>query len=329
MVTAGNHDFSLRLERAEISRLTWALVISLALHLLVFGTYKAGRSLGWWERWHTPAWLKSAKKLAEVFDKKQPLPQQEREVPLIFLDVSPSQAVPEAPKEAKYYSDKNSQAANQQADVDSNVPKIAGDQTQVPRTETIPREKYTPLQPSRPAQAQEAQEEVKPKPTYAPGDLVMAKPEQERKSDGKAQEARPRTLKEARARQAENRLPGEQMKQEGGVRRRLEISSLDAKATPFGAYDAALVEAISQRWYNLLDARDYALDGRGKVVLQFHLHFDGRITDMNMAENSVGEVLGLLCEKAVLDPAPFGVWPPDMRRMLGDMRSIQFTFYYN
>lgn len=113
------------------------------------------------------------------------------------------------------------------------------------------------------------------------------------------------------------------------MRRKLEISSLDAKATPFGAYDAALVEAISQRWFSLLDQRDYASDGRGKVVLQFALHYDGRITEMEVAQNTVGEVLGLICQKAVLDPAPFATWPGDMRRLMGDTRHIQFTFYYN
>jgi hypothetical protein len=114
------------------------------------------------------------------------------------------------------------------------------------------------------------------------------------------------------------------------VMRRLEISSLDTKATPFGAYDAALVEAISKRWFTLLDQRDYASDSRGKVVLHFRLYYDGSVKHMEVPENSTGsEVLGLLCRKAVEDPAPFPSWPSDMRRMLGDTRSIQFTFYYN
>jgi hypothetical protein len=77
----------------------------------------------------------------------------------------------------------------------------------------------------------------------------------------------------------------------------------------------------------LLEARNYS--SGGKVVLQFHLHYDGRVTDMVVAENTAGEVLGYVCEKAVLDPAPFGVWPGDMRRLLGETRSIQFTFFYN
>jgi hypothetical protein len=59
------------------------------------------------------------------------------------------------------------------------------------------------------------------------------------------------------------------------------------------------------------------------------LHYDGRITDMKVAESTTGEVLTLICQKAVLDPAPFAAWPSDLRRAQGDIRSIQFTFYYN
>ena len=49
---------------------------------------------------------------------------------------------------------------------------------------------------------------------------------------------------------------------------------------------------------------------------------------MKVAESTAGEVLSLICQKAVLDPAPFATWPSDMRRTLGDTRNIQFTFYY-
>jgi len=252
----------------------------------------------------------------------------------MFVNVSPAQATAEPPKDAKFYSDKNSRAANPEPVKITETPKIDGKQVQVAKTEDIPREKFVPLQPARPVQpSQEAQPEVKPKPAYAPGDLTMAKPSPTpRKEDGDATEAklpRPRTVKEALARQQDRRPPGEKMKQEGGVTRRAEFASLDTKATPFGEYDANLIDAVRERWYTLLDQRDYASDSRGKVVLHFRLHYDGRITDMDVAENSAGAVLGLICQKAVLDPAPFAAWPSDMRRTLGDIRSIQFTFYYN
>jgi outer membrane biosynthesis protein TonB len=327
--------WSLRHEQAEVSRLAWAFAISLALHLLIFGTYQTGKKYHLWQTLHLPAWLHMPKILQEAFKKPPPPPPPQRQdLPLIFVNVNPGQATAEAPKDAKFYSDKNSRAANPEPDKITETPKIDGKQTQVVKTEDIQHEKFLPLQPSAPAKpAQEPEPEVKPKPAYTPGDLTLAKPSPTPQTNaGDAKEAkppRPRTLKEALARQQDNRVPGEKMRQEGGVQRRNQMASLDTKATPFGAYDAALIEAISQRWYTLLDERDYAAESRGKVVVQFRLHYDGRVTDMKVAESTTGEVLSLLCQKAVLDPAPFGAWPSDMRRTLGDIRNIQFTFYYN
>jgi hypothetical protein len=80
----------------------------------------------------------------------------------------------------------------------------------------------------------------------------------------------------------------------------------------------------------LLDSRDYARDRTGKVVLEFRLNYVGRITDMKVVENTVDELLCLLCQKAVMDPAPFAPWPSDLRRLVGaDYREVRFTFYYN
>ena len=64
-------------------------------------------------------------------------------------------------------------------------------------------------------------------------------------------------------------------------------------------------------------------------MLHFSLHYDGRVTDMTVSETTVSEVLSLLCQKAILDPAPFTTWPAEMRRMMGESRNIQITFYYN
>jgi hypothetical protein len=330
-------------ERVELSRLTWAFVISLALHLLIFGTYKAGNRFGWWQSVHWPRWFQSARMLTELVKKKelQP-PKPPPEAPLMFVDVSPEQAVAEPPKDAKFYSSKNSQASNPEATPDTGQPKIDGTQNKVIKTEDVPKEKFVPLQPTPPPTPpppkpvetpRPPQEEVKPKATQPPGDLAMAKPDALLPKDDSQDEkpkSRPLTIAEARVRQQNsNRLPGEKMLQAGGARRHLELTSLDAKATPYGAYDEALVEAISQRWYSLLDERDYASEARGMVVIQFTLQYDGHITAIDVSESSVSGVLSYLCQKAVEDPAPYEPWPTDMRRVLGDVRHIQFTFYYN
>jgi hypothetical protein len=89
-----------------------------------------------------------------------------------------------------------------------------------------------------------------------------------------------------------------------------------------------LIDAIRQCWYDLLDNQKYAADYSGKVVLQFELHSDGRITDLKVAGNSAGEIPGWLCETAVDKPSPYAPFPPDMRRSIGETRHIQFTFFY-
>jgi hypothetical protein len=119
------------------------------------------------------------------------------------------------------------------------------------------------------------------------------------------------------------------MKQEGGVHR-IDMPSLDTEATPLGLYDRALIDAVANCWYGLLDAQAYALDYRGKVMLEFQLHSDGRVSDIKIAENTTGEsVPGLLCQTAIDKPNPYAAFPPEVRRIVGETRHIQFTFYYS
>lgn len=342
MADAVASTMHLRPDRREHLRLMPAFVLSLAVHLLVFGAYKTAQHFQWRADVLLPHWLKHDRRLEPKPTDLQPAFPAD-EPPLVFVNVSPAQAVAEPPKQAKFYSDKSSLAANPEADKDTGVPKITGTQEQVPKTEDTPRNPFDRLQPALPVEpvvpaeptppAQAAappQEEARPKPVQTPGDLAIAKPDPNpRRDSGPADRPRPRTLVEARARM-ENQPPGQKMKQDGGVRRRLEFAALDAKATPFGAYDAAFINAVSQRWFDLLDAKRYDGYQRGKVVLQFALNYDGRITDMKVLEKSVGEDLSLICEMAVLDPAPYAPWPSDLRRLVGgNQRKVQFTFYYN
>lgn len=327
MTFDGVHEISLRPDRRESSRLAWAFGISLAVHLLAWGTFETGRKFHVWEKLQAPAWMKA---LALPVPKPVKKDEPQREIPLVFINVNPEHAAAEPPKDTKYYSSHNSRAANPEADRNTDMPKITGTQTQVAKTEDVPREKFEKLQPSFPV-APEPEPEAKPKPTLSPGDLTLAKPDlNPRTETGDAERSRPRTIKEALARKQLDRVPGQKMKQDGGVQQRAKFSMVDAKGTSFGAYDAAFIEAVSQRWYDLLDGIRYDGLKPGKVVLQFHLNYDGRITEMKVAESSVDQMLSLLCEKAVLDPAPFEKWPMEMRRMIGrDVRPIQFTFYYN
>jgi outer membrane biosynthesis protein TonB len=320
--------------RPTIQPMVVALLLSIATHALIFGVlivlgvaaavYDAARH-------NTVAELKKVQELHPV--RQQP----QQEVELVFVDVDPSQAAKEAPKDAKYYSAVNSKAANLDSKLDTDTPKITGNQTHVPQTETAPRSKAMPLQPSPPPEPKppvEEKAEAHPKGGQKPGDLAMAKPTPKPAETKTTEESedpsvethkRPRTLAEARK---QNHLPSEPIKQDGGVKAHLS-PAFSVQASPWGAYDKALVDAISGRWYDLLENQDFARGRTGKVIIEFRLNYDGRILQMRVIENDVDEILSLLCQKAIQDPAPFAPWPNDMRRMMGaDYRDVRFTFFY-
>ncbi|MGA2853536.1 MAG: hypothetical protein ABSE90_05345 [Verrucomicrobiota bacterium] len=309
MAETANRLESLQFSRRETARLALALALSLAAHLSVWGSYEAGKRLDVWRLIPRLAWLQPAPKMNPAAPKTEP--------PLEFVMVE--QPSTEAPKSAKYYSSKNSRAANPDANRDDNVPKLNGTQTEVAKTETVPKPDFNKLQPApRPVNPKPAQ----PTPAVGPGDLSLGKPREQTPP-------RPRTIQEALAQSQPHRSPGVEMKQDGGVHRVALSPSFDAKATPFGQYDSDFVDAVTYRWYSLLDSQKFALDRTGKVMLRFHLNYDGTITDMTELQNSVGVLLGYVCQKAINDPAPFKPWPEDMRRLVGaNYREITFTFYY-
>ena len=154
-----------------------------------------------------------------------------------------------------------------------------------------------------------------------PRDSKPAEPES-------AKQKRPRTLAQARRQNVE--LIGKKMKQKGGMDRFRLQSTPNLLKTPFGNYDAAVIQAIQQRWFDLLEL-SIVQNTRGKVVLKFWMKSDGSVSDLKVVENSAGCVLqSRACETAVRDPAPYDPWPEDMRRFIqSDPREIQFTFYYN
>lgn len=353
-------SISLRLSRPDQSRLLYALVVSLLLHALIWGIYKLETRYHILEAFHLPRSLHLVKpRMVDPLQVAKKIEEEtRREIPLTFIDVNPDVATAEAPENTQFYSSANSRAANPKADKDTQLPKIEGTQDKVLRTETVPVSAPKPMQPAVAAKPDTVPQnpappaprppdtkpdvktvtEQQPKPAAPAGDLALGKPVKPEETkpapaetESTAPKSRPRTLAEARARLAQaGRLAGEQVKQDGGTRRQALTASFDVKATPFGAYDSAIIYAVQNRWYYLLESGGFARDRSGKVLLEFKLHYDGRVTELKVIENSVDELLCLLCQKAILDPAPFERWPTDLRRLVGaDFRVVTFTFYYN
>jgi hypothetical protein len=287
---------------------------------------------------------------------------EQQESPKEFVEVTRSQATPEPPKEARYYSANNSRAANRDTKQDSNVPRIDGTQERVAKTATTPREqameqpkpllnspnvetkaiqpntsinesreKASVLERAQDLKLAKVKESViplekKPVVTVVPQLQTPAVPTQNKSEH----QVRPRKLAAVARKASESVMPGEAMKQPGGIKRYGLESSLDVRSTEFGAYDAAIIAAIQKRWYDLLDDRDLPRGEVGRVVLQFRLRSDGRITDMREVESDVSSTLGWMCRRAVEEPAPYAEWPSDLRRLVGkDYREVRFVFHYN
>lgn len=316
MAETANRFESLQFNRRETGRLSLVLALSLAAHLFVWGSYEAGKKLGVWQRMPRLAWLQPAPKMIPPVQKPEP--------PLEFVMVEQPSA--EAPANVKYYSSKNSRAANPDASRDINIPKLNGTQTDVPKTETVSKPDFNKLQPApKPMNPEPAQ----PAPAVEPGDLTLGKPQDSQQQQQEQTPPRPRTIQQALAQSQPHRSPGVEMKQDGGVPNVKLSASFDVKATPFGQYDSDFVDAVTYHWYSLLDSQKFALDRTGRVMLRFHLNYDGTITEMTVLQNTVGDLLGYVCQKAINDPAPFKPWPADMRRLVGaNYREITFTFYY-
>ncbi|MEO8428245.1 MAG: hypothetical protein ABI651_14135 [Verrucomicrobiota bacterium] len=320
-----------------------AFAISIAFHLALFGSLEMNQRFRWLNKNPLITWLKEALLQPLVTLPKETTksaPDTRPEVPLLFVDVDPAQAVLEPPQETKYYSSLSSRAANPDPKTDANVPRIDGQQIKIPKSFDTLRPQPIPVPPAQPPQEKQSESKadettLKRKGGQPEGDLSLAKPQL---NSGPSQDnpghselrasppPRPRTL--AAARQQNGIVVAPKMKQEGSVKRSGSVS-LDVKGTAFGAYDAAIIAAVQQRWYDLLDERKYASDGTGKAVLEFRLNHDGKISNMKTAESDVSDLLTLLCQRAVMDPSPYARWPDDMRRLVGgNFREVRFTFYY-
>ena len=123
---ASIHSYRARLAANSVAR---ALALSLAVHLVLFGMLEVSYFL------HLPDWLRSVLDLSRrVAEEQRSPPPTDQEPPtLTFVEVDPSQATAEPPKDTKNYSAFNSIAANPEVALDSEKPKIEGKQEHVPK----------------------------------------------------------------------------------------------------------------------------------------------------------------------------------------------------
>jgi hypothetical protein len=345
------------------------LLLSVLIHLYVWlmaVLVQSALQNGWLPAWLRPIAQPLASLVRTPQESRgtnRPPAERWEEIPLQFVEVDPLAATEQTPPETPLISTANTLAANPDPPkVAQAVPKIDGrredslktfDTTQPSPTPPPPAARETAETAATPVPAVESKPKIEPKPAQevleplipTPGETQLAKadpksvqPEirerlepqtlqKEQLPQEPVKPRRPRTLAEARA--SKGALVGERARQEGGVQRQALQSSLNVKASPLGDYNYRMVLAVQSHWYRLLEERHFALERQGQVVITFDLHADGTITGVTTKESNVGDVLSFLCELSVMQPAPFGKWPPDVRRLIGgDVIPVTFTFNY-
>ncbi len=320
-----------------------SLLLSLLIHLVV--------ALGIWLGAFPVVEKMMAAVVPDLIDlEAMEMQQRKRQQSVIFLEVPPSMASEDAPEDSKYYSNQNSRAADEQSEKETPKPKIEGTQDKIARTVDSqsaspakpappePKPKPAPPEPKpkpAPPEPKPKPAPPEPKPKPAPPEPKPPPPQAETlnptvakpKPKPEPKPRRPRTVAEAKAKQLAM-IQGQKMKQDGGVKKRATIVGLDAKASPFGDYDARLIAAIQTRWNQILN--QYYVPSVGKVVLTFNLWSDGKVTNVQVERSTVNTILALKCERAVKEPAPYAPWPEKMQDEIGsDRRFVRFTFYYN
>ena len=284
------------IEWLHLNRLTAAMLLSAVIHLAGYAGLQAAKRL-------VVTWPPTPAHVPVVVEQK---------VSMTFITVDPATAQTTAPKNPKYYSTQNTSAAQPEpAKSKAAQPKVEGNKSEVPKIVDVPKPSPKPTSfVANPA----------PKTTPLP---LQPKPLQPAVAPPSP---KPRTLAEAKNQQNPPGIFTEKSQQEGATPRAGRLA-FDAAGTPFGVYDAKFIAAVQDRWYALLQNRNST---PGRVIVDFRLHDDGRVTDLRVAESNVDGLFSYFCERAIIVPAPYERWPKPMRETIGaSHRDVRFTFHYN
>ncbi len=140
-------------QRATLHRLTSAALLSLVIHFGLYATMDLARKLGWFQR-PSPAWLSKWLKppnLVSVANSPAPWPlqpnrlpeetertQKKPTLPNRFIDVDYTLAIIDPPADPKFYSTHTTRAADPNPrQTKQDVPKVDGEQTEIPKIITF------------------------------------------------------------------------------------------------------------------------------------------------------------------------------------------------
>ncbi|HUJ70736.1 MAG TPA: hypothetical protein VLZ30_00720 [Verrucomicrobiae bacterium] len=281
-----------------------------------------------------------------------------------LIETDASQVTGEKPKDAKYYSDKSTLAANPHNPThkEGDTPYLEGKETRVMSTLDVPTQSGvasppvvqpgSPGAPGRPTPPSIAKKPPQPQPALQdqpkeipPLGVKIVEEEKMAMAPNTAVQPEVATSSDAPvspamvgdggtpAAASDPGTPGREIIARKahltavGVTR-TGIAAFNVEESPFGAYDKKIFKAVQSRWYALID-RFGMYERAGAVTVHFELLDDGQIRNLKVSDNTAGQILSLFCEKAIIESGPFEPLPDNLRALVGkEPREASFTFYY-
>jgi hypothetical protein len=122
---------------------------------------------------------------------------------------------------------------------------------------------------------------------------------------------------------------GPLMMETQGTHNEAQMNALDAKFTPFGAYQAMMFDAIGSEWDSECESFSFnPRDADTAVQIIFSINSKGEVTDLQVVDSTATRGATLLCVNAIKRPAPYSPWSKEMVGVLGETTSFRVTFYY-
>jgi len=355
-----------------------ALLASLMLHVFAFGSWQYRAAL-----LRLP-WLSPLTRLVrmvhlpekaatppvqtitfvEVDDARTKAQREHEKEAQTFIETDAAQVTGEKPKDAKYYSDKSTLAANPHNPThkEGDTPYLEGKETRVMNTTDVPTQSGvasapvlqpgSPGAPGKPASPSAAKKSPQPQPT--PQEQPKEVPplgvkivEEQKMAMAPKSQAQPELATSSDvplspamvgdggipAVASDPGVPGREL-----IARKAHITAMGVTRTgvaafnveesPFGEYDKKIFKAVQSRWLALIE-RFGMYERAGTVSVHFDLLDDGQVRNLKIADNSAGQILALFCEKAIIESGPFEPLPDNLRALVGkEPREAIFTFNY-
>jgi hypothetical protein len=168
-------------------------------------------------------------------------------------------------------------------------------------------------------------EEAKPSPLAT---VQVTQPTPPQPATQPAPDSQPSDNQPMARRQVKQHVPAGLLTNNPTNARNVGQTAIQSNFSQFGNYEQRMWEAISSAWYQLADKMDLGSAVGTYVVVVFTLNQQGEVIECQAVKSTSPTPATYICTEAVQSVSPFGPWPEDAKKMLGETQNVRVTFWY-